>query len=69
LDIRHSVFDIQKTGGCPNPVHKSFYVEGLSKLVVYRFEEAADKTAAPVPPEFSDSIATVPAESLFQTMR
>ena len=50
-------------------IYKSFYVEGLSKLVVYRFDEAADKTAAPVPPEFSDSIATAPAESLFATMR
>jgi hypothetical protein len=50
-------------------IYKSFYVEGLSKLVVYRFDEAADAAAAPVPPEFADKMTIAPAETLLATMR
>ncbi len=50
-------------------IHKRFYVEGLSKMVLYRFDDAADATAAPVPAEFSDKMIISPAKSLFQSMR
>ena len=50
-------------------IYKSFYVEGLSKLVVYRFDEAADAAAAPVPPELADKMTISPAETLLATMR
>ena len=50
-------------------IYKRFYVEGLSKLVIYRFDDAADAAAAPVPPEFSDKMIIASAESLFATMR
>lgn len=50
-------------------IYKRLYVEGLSKLVIYRFGHAAGGTADPVPPEFSDRMEVSSAESLLRTMR
>ncbi len=50
-------------------IYKGFYVEGLSKLVIYRFDGAPDASAAPVPPEFADKMTISPAETLLATMR
>jgi len=44
---------------------QDFYVNGLSKLVIYRFGEADNKTWSIVPPEFSDRITINSAESIF----
>lgn len=45
-------------------IHKKFYVEGLSRLVIYRFDGAADADA-PVPPPFAEKMTIAPAESAF----
>jgi hypothetical protein len=50
-------------------IDKNLYVEGLSKLVIYRFGGAADAAAVPVPAEFADKMTVAPAETILATMR
>jgi len=49
-------------------IHKRFYVEGLSKLVIYQFSDGAE-AAGPVPAEFAGKMIIAPAERLFAAMR
>lgn len=46
-------------------IYKDYYIEGLSKLVIYRFGEADSGLRHIVPPEFSDKITIRSAESIF----
>jgi len=45
--------------------YKDYYLNGMSKLFIYRFGESSSRTQEIVPPEFSDRVAICSAESLF----
>ena len=44
---------------------KDYYLTGISKLFIYRFEQGHSRSCEIVPPEFSDRITVCSAESLF----
>ena len=46
-------------------IHKQHYHQGLSKLVIYQFDQTNGITCSRVPPEFSDCIAVCSAKSIF----
>ena len=46
-------------------IFRDYLINGLSKLVIYRFGEPVDKAWNIVPPEFSDRITIDSAESIF----
>jgi hypothetical protein len=46
-------------------LYKDYYLNGMSKLFIYRFEQGHSKSREIVPPEFSDRITICSAESLF----
>lgn len=46
-------------------IYKDYYVNGLSKLVIYRFGEAGGKMADIVPSEFSDRIKVCSVGNIF----
>ncbi len=45
--------------------YKDYYLNGISKLFIYRFEQGHSRSREIVPPEFSDRITICSAESLF----
>jgi len=49
-------------------IYRQFHVEGMSKLVLYRFDDTAGAAAGSVPPELADKMTIAPAESLLKTM-
>ncbi len=46
-------------------LYKDYYLNGISKLFIYRFGEDNSKRQEIVPPEFSDRITIRSAESIF----
>lgn len=47
-------------------LYKNYYFKGLSKLMIYQFEETGRRTDASVPPEFSDRIKICSVDSIFE---
>ncbi|MHC4806120.1 MAG: hypothetical protein ACYTBX_07630, partial [Planctomycetota bacterium] len=45
--------------------YKDYYLNGVSKLFIYRFEQGHSRSREIVPPEFSDGITICSVESLF----
>ena len=45
--------------------YKDYYLNGMSKLFIYRFGESGSRTQEIVPPEFSDRVTIRSAETLF----
>jgi hypothetical protein len=46
--------------------YKDYYLTGISKLFIYRFEQGHSRISEIVPPEFSDNMIVSSAESLFE---
>ncbi len=46
-------------------IYKDYYVDGLSKLVIYQFDKTDSEIEGIVPPEYSDKITVRSTESIF----